>query len=340
MIVNESRMSRSLLVMLELLLIYLFYTNLNLMGGLCSYGVEESSQLAIGAIAFSKLETVSQTPLDVWDISSIGDRIADFSSVLQAIISDPSIDRRPFLHLLHKQFPWLGAPRPYYVPWSNLPRSNEETTGIVITVGHSDFLLAAHLISTLRNVSHSTLPIEIAYYDQSDLSSAQRTNLLLLDPTLKMVNLLDYFDKSSVDFDNGISSIRPFALLASGFQRAILVDADVIFLQKPDNLFSSHTGLVDTGALFWHDRTYYREGKFSRRDWIQKFLNGRVPSPQLSQTQFWTHDLWDQMDAGVVCMDKGRASVFMSLVLAAWMNTDWVRDGVMNAHIGKRLPFT
>ena len=42
--------------------------------------------------------------------------------------------------------------------------------------------------------------------------------------------------------------------LASGFQKAILVDADTIFLQRPDSYFNDDIHLKETGTLFYHDR--------------------------------------------------------------------------------------
>jgi alpha 1,3-mannosyltransferase len=44
--------------------------------------------------------------------------------------------------------------------------------------------------------------------------------------------------------------------LASSFQQAILMDADTVFLQAPEVLFSQPTYL-EKGALFFQDRTLF-----------------------------------------------------------------------------------
>ena len=48
--------------------------------------------------------------------------------------------------------------------------------------------------------------------------------------------------------------MKPFTLLALKYPRTILADVDAIFLRSPDDLFNQHTGLSETGALFYHDR--------------------------------------------------------------------------------------
>jgi alpha 1,3-mannosyltransferase len=59
----------------------------------------------------------------------------------------------------------------------------------------------------------------------------------------------------------GKYAMKPFAVVVSRFRKTILVDADVIFLQKPETIFDVHTGMNSTGSLFYHDRAYKMEGK-------------------------------------------------------------------------------
>lgn len=65
--------------------------------------------------------------------------------------------------------------------------------------------------------------------------------------------------------------MKPFAVIASRFQKTILVDADVIFLQKPEIIFDVHAGMETTGSSFHHDREYKMEGK-SRAAWVRTYL--------------------------------------------------------------------
>lgn len=52
--------------------------------------------------------------------------------------------------------------------------------------------------------------------------------------------------------------MKLFAVLASRCQRTIFLDADAVFLQSPDRLFETKAGLMEIGALFWHDRAFRR----------------------------------------------------------------------------------
>ena len=276
-----------------------------------------------------------QTPLELWDLSDMGDRIRSLTPLLETIISDPSVDREPLFRYLDTMFPWWNFAETSYTPWTNIWASTvTEAEGIVISVTHADTVLAGHLISTLRNVYNLTLPIEIAYSGELNLPYRHRKLLLAIDPTLRMVNLFDLFDSSSITVTGDAAFVRPFALLASNFQKVVLLDPDAVFLQSPHQLFQT-----DKGALFFHDRAYTRRGKYSRRDWASKLLGNNEPSTALNESLFWQNDLWDQMDAGVVYMDKGRANVFMSIIFAAWMNTRSVYEGVIEAHVNSKETF-
>lgn len=105
-----------------------------------------------------------------------------------------------------------------------------------------------------------------------------------------------------------------------------MADADTIFLRAPDRIFMTEPGLVETGTFFWHHRTF--GAREDRHQWIESLLEERGPSPSLSKTLFWTDNLSEQQDSAVVCMNKGRPRVFMSLLFSVWMNLKIVRDEV------------
>ena len=283
----------------------------------------------------SRLQALRQTPLEPWDLTGMGDRTRSLATFLEAMVSESSVDEEALLRHLEVQFPWWKSLETEYKPWSNSGMNTvAECEGIVIYVTFPDILLAGHLIGTLRNVYNSTLPIEIAYSGESNLTYGHRKHLLTIDPTLRMVNLFDHFDSSAIAFTKDATSVRPFALLASRFRKCILVDPDTVFLQEPDKLFQT-----DTGAFFFHDRAYQRKGKYSRRDWVSKLLPDKTPSTTLNETLFWQNNLWEQATAGVVYMDKRQANVFMSIVFAAWMNTRSIYEGVIEAHIDSKETF-
>jgi hypothetical protein len=103
-------------------------------------------------------------------------------------------------------------------------------------------------------------------------------------------------------------------------------------MRKPDDVFDTEPGLVDTGTLFWHDRNIQCMFK-PVRAWLQSVMGDREPSETLARTQLWRDDIWHQMESGVVCMDKGRVQVFMSLLLACWMNGGKVREDETFEHV-------
>lgn len=174
---------------------------------------------------------------------SMGRYLNTFTAYLEAMLSDESIDRQPFHSLRRKFFSWwLPSPDMAYLPWE---RHNRVKTGIVLTVGKGNFVLAAHCIQTLRTVVNSTLPIEVFYAGDDDLPEAKREEIKA--PLLETIDVLDQFNETIVGLRNGGYAMKPFAALASSFERVVLIDADTIFMQRPDNYFDEHAGLNVTG---------------------------------------------------------------------------------------------
>ena len=281
----------------------------------------------------SQLEAIVHEPIDISDFAGMGDRMALFSRLAHAVTQDETLDHNPLLTLLREQFHWWEPAWSIYAPWNPRSRTKKQTTGIVICVGANNFIYAGHLIRTLRKTLNSTLPIQIAYSGEADLPFEKRAALKALDNNIQTLNLLDYFDDHIAGLQDGGFAQKPFAMLASRFQKVILLDADTIFLQNPDRMFEREPGLTDTGMLFWHDRAFRQDGDSNadRHSWIRGLMSGREPSRMLNQSLFWTDGVFHEMESGAVCMDKGRSSVFMSLVFSAWMNTREVRS-VTYAH--------
>ena len=279
-----------------------------------------------------ELQALLAQPISFEDFAGMGERIALLSSILQTHVSDASLDRTSFHSDFQDCFPWWNPPYSTYTPWSSLSTASaDNTTGIVMCVGSSIFLYAVQHIQTLRNVLHSTLPIQIAYAGDDDLHYSDRVILTNLGPNIETLNLLDHFDESVTGLKTGTWAQKPFAMLASRFQKVIIVDADTVFMQKPDKLFDEEPGLVETGTMFYHDMAW-REFKDERQGWFQRLMEGREPSQMLNQSAFWSEGVFVEMESGVVCMDKGRPSVFMSLVFSSWMETEVVRKKVTDVH--------
>lgn len=278
-----------------------------------------------------ELRWLLQHPPELGDFGAMGDRIARFSVLAEAAMNEPLVDRQPLMSLLRDYFPWWQPLPTTYMPWDSHSVESVGETGLVICAGQPNLIFAIHLIRSLRNVLNSTLPIQIAYAGDDDLSFHDRRVLIDLGPNIETLNLLDYFDDDMSGLVGGSWAMKPFAMLASRFKETIMVDADAVFLRAPDGVFNDEPGLRETGTLFWHDREWMI-GKRERHAWVHKIMEGREPSPMLSQSLFWTHNAYQEMDSGVVCMDKGRPNVFMSLLFASWMNTDQVRKEVTYKH--------
>ena len=278
-------------------------------------------------VALDDLETLLAEAIATFDFAAKGDRVAAFADLV-TIFQDHGIAfHERFNALVRKEFPWWKSEN-----HEVLFQGVGEQTGIVVCVGSKDTLLAGHLIRTLRNVLGSTLPIQIAYAGDDDLSKKDQEALLNLSSDLELVNLLDHFDESVAGLREGKYAMKPFAVVASRFRKTILVDADVIFLQKPEAMFNVHDGIETTGSLFYHDRAYKMEGK-SRAAWVRALLHGRPPSPYLENSLFWKEDLWQEMESGVVAFDKGYPRILMTLLFSAWMNTKEIREKETYTHV-------
>ena len=199
-------------------------------------------------------------------------------------------------------------------------------------IGQGNFVLAAHTIQTLRNVVSSALPIEVAYAGDGDLPETKREELKALAPNIQTLDLLEYYDESIAGLKASGWAMKPFAALASRFERAILVDADVIFMQRPDSYFDEHPGLKETGTLFFHDRAYG-----DMNGWFKEILEGRKLSNTLEESPFWGKELQHNQESGVVFINKAKPAAFMSLMFTTYMNTERVRSEVIYPHTWGKL---
>ncbi|KAI9846843.1 MAG: hypothetical protein M1838_001118 [Thelocarpon superellum] len=286
-------------------------------------------------VSASRLRTAFANAPNTSEFGSMGERIAAYASHIKTLMADTRLSRTSLLNLLERDFPWFWPAAPIFLPWSasaTATASAHDTTGLVISVGTGNVVFATHLIRSLRNVLQSTLPIQIAYSGDADLSPDGRDQLLQLGPDIEMLDLSRSFNGSLVGLETAGWGQKPFAMLASRFRKVMLVDADVVFLQNPDRTFETQPGLVETGTLFWHDRAFVKDDR-SRRDWLRSLMQEKEPSEMLQRSLFWRANAWQEMESGVVCLDKGRPEVFMSLVYAAWMNTEVVRTAQTWQHV-------
>lgn len=278
---------------------------------------------------------VPETPLDISQFGERGNRVNQLAQWADLLIENPSQPRGRLEDALVTHFPYLdGALPSIYTPWSSpgnnaeAPRSSQPS--FVICAGAGNFHLAAHLIRTLRRVHASQTAIEIAYAGDGDLRPEQRSFLSGLEPGISFIDLLQRFPAAERDLVGSTWAMKPFALLAAASSRAVLMDADAVFLSSPDSLFDTHPALKQSGTLFFHDRAALG-GKDKRRVWVRNQLEaaGREPSTYLAtESLFYRGETWWEQDSGVVALDRPNPRVLLGLIFAAWMNTKDVREQV------------
>ncbi|SPO02543.1 related to alpha-1,3-mannosyltransferases [Cephalotrichum gorgonifer] len=226
-------------------------------------------------------------------------------------------------------FPFLAYP-PNHSPMplrSLRSRFVPGTRGIVVPAGDKNLRLACHLVSSLLHTHGTTLPIELAYAGDGDLSPANREVVVSLFPgaDVRFLDVLGAFNDSTLDLARGRWAIKPFAAVASSFAEVALVDADTVFLQDPEVLFGQ-PGYVEQGALLFHDRLIDKGRYNDRRAWWKAQVAS--PSAQVEKSLAWTEGYAEEGDSGVVVVDKGRVGVLVGMLHAAWQNSREVREEV------------
>lgn len=219
-------------------------------------------------------------------------------------------------------------------PFRDLRSSFEPgSAGIVIPTGDGTVRFAAHLIVSIRSALGSTLPIQIIYAGDSDLSADNKKLLIKLtedyNPSaIEFVDLYTLFHDDGLNFTSsrtGGWATKPFAALGSRFEKVIVLDADAVFLQQPEVLLN-HEYFRRSGTLLFHDRLLW-QGRFQDR---HKWWADNIPRPSatLNKSLVWTENYAEECDSGVVVLDKGRLDVLMGLLHTCWQNSFEVREDI------------
>lgn len=201
--------------------------------------------------------------------------------------------------------------------------------GIIIHVGggQESVRFASHLIVSLRRVLYSKLPIQIAYAGDKDLSPRDRVRIQSMKGAtdIEFLDVLSVFNDTTLRLQGAGWAIKPFALLASKFEQAILIDANVVFMQKPEKLFEQRP-YVNKGAYLFHDRLLWKDMVPKRHIWWKDQI--KEPSDELKKSQVWQERYSEECDTGVIVVDKSKIPIFTGLLHIAWQNTRAVREEV------------
>jgi Mannosyltransferase putative len=230
--------------------------------------------------------------------------------------------------LSKRLFPWLGKSS-----LKTLEQSHKSRKGIVICGYDGGFEMTITLVKIIRKVYKSQLSIEIYYMGNSDLSL---NNQMLLHqiPGVDVIDITKIFDNGLLQLKRW--AIKPFAILASGFENVILMDCDVVLFQSPDEMFKQPR-FISSGALFFYDRSMSDEVKdWKRAREIVVDLAGEF-TPNLSQLRFFTGKTNYEMESGVVVIDKKRN--FMGLVAICSLNSLREREIMYEVTYGEKETF-
>ncbi|KAK2774489.1 glycosyl transferase [Colletotrichum kahawae] len=203
-----------------------------------------------------------------------------------------------------------------------------KNAGIVIPTGSGTLRFACHLVASLTRVHRTTLPIQIVYAGDEDLSEEDRDTLVQAAATgddghIEFLDITTVFNDTTLRLAEGGWAIKPFAALGSRFEEVILLDADVVFMQAPEQLLQQRS-YREKGALLFHDRLLWK-GQFpERHDWYHEMI--KRPSEELSKSRVWTERYAEEGDSGIVVLNKGRLDVLMGLLHIGWQNTYAVRN--------------
>ncbi|KAF9357945.1 hypothetical protein BGX26_002795 [Mortierella sp. AD094] len=192
--------------------------------------------------------------------------------------------------------------------------------GIVMCVGNRHFRFARTTVKALRQVLKSTLPIEIYYIGQNDLSSENRAWFESFDD-VRTIDITTVIDNDMLMLRGW--AIKPFALLVSRFSEAILMDSEAYFLAPPEVLFEDE-GYKETGTVYFYDRSLFPGAGGDKKTWMESFLPNMSNHP--SKTQWFNLKGDHEMESGVVVMDKRKH--FLGLLAICKLNDIYERDQV------------
>ncbi|KAG0030963.1 hypothetical protein BGZ81_001978 [Podila clonocystis] len=226
----------------------------------------------------------------------------------------PPTELAPALELLQKMeqqnFPWIH--KHHNTTYDLYRESRNGGRGIVMCVGNYHTKYARTVIKTLREVLKSSLPIEIYYTGEPDLSAENRAWFEKFDK-VKTIDITTLIDNNLLVLEGW--AVKPFAMLVSRFSEIILMDSDAYFLQDPVIMFEDE-GYKETGTVYFYDRTLFPGAGAGKKKWLESFLPNMSNHPPKTR---WFRSKGDhEQESGVVVFDKKR--LFLGLLAICKIN--------------------
>lgn len=200
-------------------------------------------------------------------------------------------------------FPWIRR---------NLIEFQESISGkgLIVCGGNYHIVYLKTMVYAIRYIINSSIPIDIIYAGEQDLSKENRIFLEKLAPDVRTQDLYDFIDGSMISIKGW--DLKPFALLSARFEQVILMDADVLLILPPENIFQTEA-YRSWNAAFFHDRTVTSPSHWD----LLKLLKSLQPHPSSvacnlgSVTGFTQYE----MESGFLALNKKRR--FMGVLAAA-----------------------
>lgn len=237
----------------------------------------------------------------------------------------PPTEIAPAVALLQRleqvTFPWiLNHYNSSYDLYRSYSRSKEGGRGIIMCVGDHHTRYARPALKALREVVKSKLPVEIYYNGQYDLSAENRAWFEQFE-NVKTIDITTVLDNNLLQLSGW--AVKPFALLASRFSEAILMDSDAYFLDDPAVMFEDD-GYKEVGTVYFYDRTLFPGYGGDEKAWLESFLPSMSNHP--SKTRWFNRKGSHEMESGVVVFDKRRH--LLGLLAICKMNDRHEREQV------------
>ncbi|KAJ3387536.1 hypothetical protein HDU84_000718 [Entophlyctis sp. JEL0112] len=192
--------------------------------------------------------------------------------------------------------------------------------GITMTCGNTHFYLAQHLIVSLQRVFNVSLPFEVFYAGENDLSF-DRVEFFKSMPNVTVVNLHSYFSEETMR--GSTWSYKPFAILASKFSKVLFMDPDVAFFIDPRSVLQSDI-FNKNGQIFYRDRKVWSADRVSgpkllheMNPYLSQYARAGFYAPSQAEG---VHGTTEEMESGFIPLDKNRPLVLLSLLFAAKLN--------------------
>ncbi|ORX77881.1 hypothetical protein BCR32DRAFT_295348 [Anaeromyces robustus] len=229
-----------------------------------------------------------------------------------------STREQKLLTALHKSlYPWL-----YGFHYSSLGDIIKLSNGrgIVIGTGDFHFVYARSSIDTIRNVLNCTLPIEVFYCGEDDLSEENRS-ILKKFKDVDVIDISQYFDRSIVNLKS--FAVKPYSILASKFEEVILMDADALYIRNPEELYEDE-GYIKTGTLYFQDRSI-NPGPNPGLTWLKSWMED--PLPETKSLRYYNELTAYEMESSTVLIHKTKN--LLGLLAICKLNEEKYRNDVL-----------